>query len=134
MSDKSDHASKAWNEKSILVVDDLKVNYLLVKALLGKTGVSVYWAESGPDAIDILTKGLKIDVVLMDYNMPGMDGMQATFLIKNKHPEMPVISQSTYTDSPHFDRSSAPFDDYLSKPLKSKELMEVIQFYLDKSN
>lgn len=122
-----------WQEKSVMVVDDLKVNYLLVKALLGKTGITVCWAESGRDAINILKAGLKIDVILMDYNMPGMDGLQTTLIIKKLFPQIPVVSQSTYTDSPMFDRSNAPFDNYLSKPLKSKELIETVQFYLNET-
>ncbi len=120
-----------WQDKSVMVVDDLKVNYLLVKALMGKTGITVCWAESGCDAINILKAGLKIDVILMDYNMPVMDGLQTTLIIKKLFPHIPVVSQSTYTDSPMFDRTNAPFDNYLSKPLKSKELIETVKFYLN---
>lgn len=115
--------------KRILIVDDLKVNFLLIKALLQKWGFETVWAENGFSAIELIESGQFFDAVIMDYNMPEIDGLQATIIIKKIQPELIVISHSTYTDTPLFDRSNAPFDDYLPKPIKSQNLKEILHKY-----
>ncbi len=95
--------------KRILVVDDLKVNFLLIKALLQKSGFDTVWAENGFLAIDIINSEQAFNAVIMDYNMPNIDGLETTIAIKKIRPELIVISHSTFTDTPSFDRSSAPF-------------------------
>lgn len=115
--------------KRILVVDDLKVNFLLIKALLQKSGFDTVWAENGFLAIDIINSEQAFDAVIMDYNMPTIDGLETTIALKKIRPELIVISHSTYTDTPSFDRSSAPFDDYLPKPIKSENLKEILHKY-----
>lgn len=112
---------------SVLVVDDLKVNFLLIKAVLGKLNISLTWAENGYIAIDHIKNGNSTDVVLMDYNMPGIDGLETTLIIKSMHPTIPVISISTFTDNAIFDRSNAPFNAYASKPVNPKELINLIR-------
>lgn len=111
------------NGRTFLVVDDIRVNYLLIKAMLMKSKADTLWAESGFQAIELVNSGKHIDAVLMDYNMPGMDGLETTFQLKRLKPELPVISQSTFTDSKEFDRTMAPFDEYISKPIVYKELL-----------
>lgn len=111
----------------VLVVDDLKVNYLLIKAMLGNLNASIYWAENGFLAIDYIREGNEVDIVLMDYNMPGMNGVEATFVIKEIRPNLPVISLSTFTDSKHFDRKAAPFDGYITKPVEPEMLYRAIE-------
>jgi CheY-like chemotaxis protein len=115
-----------FKDKTILVVDDVKVNYLLIKAMLFRTGASIVWAEDGFTALDIIGSEQNIDLVLMDYNMPVMDGLETTLRIKKSRSDLPVLSQSTFTDSPLFDRLNAPFDAYISKPIVPKTLIEAI--------
>lgn len=119
--------SGLWQDKSILIVDDLKVNYLLLKAMISKTGAKVYWAGNGFEAIELVEAHPDIEVVLMDYNMPGIDGLETTHRLKQMLPDLPVISQSTYTDSNLFDRSVAPYDAYLSKPINAQVLLNTIE-------
>ncbi|MDP3445698.1 MAG: response regulator [Ignavibacteria bacterium] len=113
-------------ELNILIVDDIKVNFLLIKAILGKLNMNMFWAEDGYKAIEHIENGSTPDIVLMDYNMPGMDGLETTLLIKKILPAVPVISISTFTDSPLFDRSTAPFDAYATKPVVPAELLRLI--------
>lgn len=115
--------------KRILVVDDLKVNFLLIKALLQKSGFETVWAENGFAAIELIESGQSFDAVIMDYNMPDIDGLQTTIVIKKIKPGLIVISHSTFTDTMSFDRNSAPYDDYLSKPIKSQNLKEILCKY-----
>ncbi len=128
--EKNDLRNK-WKEpvfqgRNVLVVDDVKINYLLIKAMLLKTGAKVIWAEDGFKALDLAHGRDKIDVVLMDYNMPEMNGLETTFRLKEIDPALPVISQSTFTDSRQFDRSNAPFDAYLAKPILAETLIAEI--------
>jgi CheY-like chemotaxis protein len=120
-----------WTNKSILIVDDLKVNFLLLKAMITRTGANTIWADNGYAALEIIENRSDINVVLMDYNMPGINGLETTYRIKQIKPTMPVISQSTFTDSNLFDRSTAPYDAYLSKPINSKELLSTIELFID---
>jgi CheY-like chemotaxis protein len=115
------------NPLTILVVDDIKVNYLLIKAMTGQLFADVVYFSNGIEAIDYIKAGNKVDFILMDYNMPGMDGIEATLIIKDIRPQLPIISMSTFTDSPHFDRKSAPYDGYLSKPVDPELLMSFIE-------
>lgn len=115
--------------KRILVVDDLKVNFLLIKALLQKSGFDTIWAENGFLAIELIESGQAFTAVIMDYNMPEIDGLQTTIALKNIQPGLTIISHSTFTDTPSFDRSSAPYDDYLPKPIKSENLKEILHKY-----
>lgn len=112
---------------TILVVDDIKVNYLLIKAMTGQLHADVLYLSNGIEAIDYIKSGKQVDFVLMDYNMPGMDGIEATRVIKELRPQLPIISMSTFTESPHFDRKSAPYDGYLSKPVDPTLLMKIIE-------
>ena len=112
---------------NILIVDDLKVNFLLIKAMLGKLNTQLFYAENCFKALDHIVQGKPADLVLMDYNMPGMDGVEASKKIKAVRPDLPIVSFSTFTESPHFNRKSAPFDAYITKPVNPSELMGIIQ-------
>ncbi len=126
----SNFPSAKWTGKSILIVDDLKVNYLLLKAMIARTGANTIWADNGFTAIEIVKQEQKIDLVLMDYNMPGIDGLETTKRIKSLNPKLPVVSQSTYTDSVTFDRDLAPYDAYLSKPINARELLGIMDAFI----
>ena len=125
----SAHALVSTKAKRILVVDDLRVNFLLIKALLQKSGYETTWAEDGLIAIELIKSGHCFDAVIMDYNMPNMDGCETTKALKKITPTLVIISHSTFTDTPSFDRSSAPYDDYLPKPIKAESLRNILQKY-----
>jgi CheY-like chemotaxis protein len=122
--------SKDWSDRVILVVDDIQVNYLLIKAMLLKVKAKAIWASDGLKAIEIVESGEHIDAVLMDYNMPLMNGLEATIRIKEIHPGLPVVSQSTFTDNSDFVRSAAPFDEYLSTPINWNELITKLELVM----
>lgn len=119
-----------YSKKIILVVDDIQINYLLIKAILKNTGATVLWADDGLKAIDLINSGRKIDFVLMDYNMPGMNGYETTKLIKRKRKNLPVVSQTTYTNGPQFNNIVEAYDDILFKPITSSMLYDMINKYI----
>ena len=118
---------KLFRGRNILVVDDVMINYLLIKAMLIKTGAKIIWADNGMKAIEIVSADPLVDLVLMDYNMPGMNGLEATIRLKEMKPGLPVVSQSTFTDSRHFERANAPFDAYLTKPIMAEYMIQEIK-------
>ena len=114
------------SQKVILVVDDIQINYLLIKALLKQSGATVIWAETGYKALDLLDTGRKVDLVLMDYNMPGINGYETTKFIKSRRFDLPVISQTAYTFGPEYENIKEAYDDILLKPVTHSKLFDMI--------
>ncbi|MFK5857258.1 MAG: response regulator [Bacteroidota bacterium] len=128
---KSVEINNSFNEKIILVVDDIQINYLLIKALMKPTGATVLWVNNGAKAVDVIDSGRKIDLIFMDYNMPEMNGHEATIRIKSKRKELPIISQTSYTHGPEFDKIKVMYDDILMKPLTSQILFNMLNKHIN---
>ncbi len=115
----------------ILVVEDEESNYLYMKAVLSKLNANIMWAHNGIEAVRICDSESPIDLILMDLQMPEMNGYEATPIIKEKHPQIPIIAQTAYAMSNDREKAlNAGCDNYLSKPIKSKDLITMIQNYL----
>ena len=67
-----------WSNKTILIAEDEKINYLFLKAVFEKSGARILWARNGQEAIDICQDHQGVDLVLMDLKMPLVDGNEAT--------------------------------------------------------
>lgn len=120
-----------WSDKTILVADDAKINYLLFKTMLGNTRANVIWAKDGKGAVDICKSG-PVDLVLMDYQMPGMNGLEASLRIKKMKENMPVISQSSSREgSQEFASICSGCDDFIIKPVKKEHLLAKLGRYLN---
>lgn len=106
-----------------LVVEDNSVNSLYLTSILKQKGFEVEEASDGQKAVD-LCKVKKFDVVLMDLQMPEMDGISATRIIRNQLKcTMPIIAQSANTVQKDIDACyEAGMNDYLSKPFSSEKL------------
>ena len=124
---------KIWNKKTLLIVEDEINNTAYIEELLSATGVQIVHACNGSDAVEMVKSNSDISLVLMDIKMPVMDGYEATRLIKKIRPELPVIAQTAYALS--HDRAQilqAGFDNYISKPIPQKILIDLIAGYLNK--
>ncbi len=119
-------------ELKILVAEDNIVNRKLDIRLLEKLGQQVVVAENGLEVLNALNKG-EYDLILMDIQMPEMDGIEATKRIRemesgDKH--IPIIALTAHAMKGDRERFlDAGMDDYLSKPLHSDQLYEVIRRY-----
>ncbi len=121
-----------WSDKKILVAEDEASNYELVKATLLKTNVKLLRAYNGLEAVDISKKDDNIDLILMDIRMPGMNGYEATKLIKSFNSNIPVLSLTAYAMAEDKEKSmAAGCDDYISKPIKPNELIKTIGKYIN---
>jgi CheY-like chemotaxis protein len=117
-----------WNNRVLLITEDEEVNFFYLKALLKKTEARVIRAKNGKEAVDIITKHHgEIDLILMDINMPIMDGYEAMKIIKSRHPNIPIIAQTAYTLSDDRRKClNAGFNDYISKPINRLALFRML--------
>lgn len=119
-------------QKSILIVEDDASSTNLLKAHLRKLGVKILHANNGKEAIHLFSEYKQnIDLVLMDINMPIMNGFDATIIIKKEYPHVPIIAQTAYAIAGDRERAIASgCDDYISKPINGIELLKLIKKYL----
>jgi len=121
-----------WDGKTILIVEDDITNSAYVEELLSSTGIKLLHAWDGSNAVELVKNNSSISLVLMDIKMPAMDGYEATRLIKQIRPELPVIAQTAYALS--HDRAQilqAGFNNYISKPIPQKILLDLMADYLN---
>lgn len=115
-----------WKGKKILVVDDEKNNYNFFKTVIEKANAEVFWAQNGMEAV-ALTKELNLDVILMDIQMPVMDGYEATQKIKLLNSKIPIIAQTAYFEQENKEKVMlAGCDDYITKPISTSTLLASI--------
>ena len=113
-----------WSDKLILVAEDVDSNYFLIQTILKKTGVHLLWAKNGQEAYEMCRENYDIDLVLMDIQMPIMNGYDATREIKKIRPSLPIIAQTAYAMTGEKNKSiDAGCDDYIPKPLKKRKLL-----------
>lgn len=114
-------------ELQVLVVDDYEMNRMLIGELLNHNyGINADFANNGEEAVEMVQKN-RYDLVLMDVNMPVMDGIQATKLIRKEHPDLPIIALTANVmegDAEKF--TGHGMNDYLAKPLDYDELHRVM--------
>ena len=118
----------------ILVVDDTVMNLTVVKGLLKQTKIQVDTADSGFDCLKLVTKNV-YDIIFLDHRMPKMDGIETLQKMKklpdNLNTSTPVISLTANAISgAREEYISAGFNDYLTKPINSAKLEELIMKYL----
>jgi CheY-like chemotaxis protein/nitrogen-specific signal transduction histidine kinase len=118
------------NMKKILVAEDEDSNYELVKIVLQKR-YKLLRAHNGIEAVTI-NEEEKPDLILMDIRMPEMNGLDATRIIKEVTSNTPVIALSAYAFEENIrDAKAAGCDDFMAKPFKVENLIEVVKKYLD---
>jgi len=120
--------------KRVLIVEDVYENYLLLKTHLLKSNMYIDLAEDGMKAIELLTTEQRYDIVLMDIQMPKLNGLDTIVVMRMLGFNMPVIAVTAYAnnDESNYIRS-AGFDAYLSKPIDYKFFLKEIERLL-KSN
>lgn len=123
-----------FTDKEVLVVDDIKVNIMLITRILEKHGCIVSSAMNGREAVEMMSERA-YDIVFMDCQMPEMDGFEAVRLVREEE-----ISSGRHTiivaltaDAMTGDREkclAAGMDDYLNKPLKAEQIAMILKKWL----
>lgn len=121
-----------YRGKTILIAEDVQSSFDLLKALLDPTGVSLLHANDGLEAVQMCEKYEEINLVLMDIQLPQMNGFEATRRIKKFRPLLPIIAQTAFAMPDEKEACLASgCDGYFTKPLRSELLMPVISEILD---
>ena len=123
-------SQSAVSGRQVLLIEDNPVNQKLAELILKKWGCNVIIAENGKKALDIL-KNKQFDFILMDCQMPEMDGFEATKAIRKKESKtgahIPIIAMTALAMKTDKERCiQAGMDAYISKPIKQDELLKVI--------
>jgi CheY-like chemotaxis protein/serine phosphatase RsbU (regulator of sigma subunit) len=115
-----------WHEKHFLIAEDTEINYILLVEALKSTKVKITRVTNGFEAVEFC-RGNKVDLILMDINMPVMDGIEATRLIRTFNEELPIIAHTALArDDDMIDIMSAGCNDYIAKPIDLKSFLAVI--------
>ena len=124
---------KDTTKPSILIVEDVESNYLYLNAVLTKLDAQIDWVKNGLEAVNYAKENPDVDLILMDLQMPEMNGYDATREIKKIHPEIIIIAQTAFAMSDDRTKAlEAGCDDYLAKPIRSKDLLDTVNKYLNK--
>ena len=124
--------------KNVLVVEDNKINQLVVRKMLAKIGMNVTTADDGLKALDAIQNNGYFDLVLMDIQMPNMDGYRATAEIRKspdpKISQMPIIALTASAYLSEKEKAQLfGMDEHVGKPFGPDELMEKISSCLSKN-
>ena len=123
-----------FSGRRILVVDDIEVNREIAAELLGKTGAMVEFAEEGRQCVEMVSSVPPgyYDLILMDINMPVMDGLEATKRLRQMGFALPIIAMTANVgDRNRRAAFDAGMDAFMEKPVRVEELFSEIAGCLD---
>jgi signal transduction histidine kinase/DNA-binding NarL/FixJ family response regulator len=121
----------AFNQPEILIVDDVAPNRDVIKHHVTALNCRVAEAENGKEALDFLNKNTP-DLILMDIQMPIMDGLTATQIIRKQEnlKQIPIIALTALAMKDQEKQYKVLFDDYLKKPVERKDLVKSLMQFL----
>lgn len=127
-----ENSSSTQEKQKVLIVDDNKLNLLVADKILSNENFNCTTVDNGFDAID-LTKENSYDIILMDINMPKLNGIGTTKRIREFNEKIPIIAL-TAVDITQINRQimQAGLNDYILKPYNKKLLLEMIHKYIKK--
>jgi len=130
----SQHKAKTekqgWKGKKVLVVEDTDTNYFLVEAVMSQYGAEIERAITGNNAVK-MAKENSYNLILMDIQLPGINGYEATKQIRKFNTEVPIIAQTAYAMYDNVVHAlDAGCNDFVSKPIKTKKFISLLDKYL----
>lgn len=115
------------SSKSILIAEDEYPIYFLLETLLASTKIKITWAKNGREALDAFSRTNDFDAVLLDINMPEMNGIETFTEIRKINKDVPVIAQTAFVlndDRNYLEKIG--FNGFISKPFVRNEIIELI--------
>ncbi|MFO8111694.1 MAG: response regulator [Desulfosalsimonadaceae bacterium] len=128
-----DGGETVFSQSSVLVAEDNAVNRKLIDMMLKKAGCRVMLAKNGKEAVKRFSATPKdFDLVLMDIQMPEMDGFEALRAIREKgYSDVPIVAMTAHAMKEHREEClAAGMDDYISKPIRKPDLHKVLSRFL----
>ena len=128
-----DHSPESynWENYTVIIAEDQTTNFKILEAYLQRTNINILWAKNGQEVINSCLQNPEINIVLMDINLPQINGLEATAIIKEKRPNLIVIAQTAYALIGDKEKSiQAGCSDHLSKPIKKGDLLESMAKFL----
>ena len=114
--------------KRVLVIEDEPTNYRYLQASLRKIGIETDWAKDGLEGLEALEGGGSYELVLLDIKMPGIDGYETLARIRQLDSSVPVVAQTAYAMKSDENKiRNAGFDNYLAKPIRFEDLIELVE-------
>lgn len=124
------NSQETFCQQQVLVVEDNPINQQVVQEQLQQMGLKVRLADNGLQGVQAVIKG-GIDLVLMDIQMPVMDGYEATRQIRQEHPDLPIIALTAAALFEDRQKAlSAGMNDHLGKPFTSEQLFSLLKPWL----
>ncbi|MFC2138657.1 response regulator, partial [Bacteroidota bacterium] len=116
-----------WESKRILIAEDTDINYFLLVEALKPTNAQIFRADNGQEAVDFCMNN-EVDIVLMDINMPVLNGLEATRKIRDFNKNIPIIAQTAQSQPDDPEKcKQAGCNDYISKPIDLKTFLNKIE-------
>jgi len=122
-----------WESKTVLIAEDIASNYNFLRLLLKRSKIQIIWVENGKEAVEKVKAEKNIDILLLDINLPILNGYEAATQIRKIRPDLPIIAQTAYALEGDKEKSiEAGCNDYVSKPIVISKLMSLMDKYLAK--
>jgi len=119
--------------KSILIVEDNEANMYLARYILENSGFNVIEARNGLDGVQKATTE-NVDLILMDIQLPDIDGLEATKRIREQKVDLPIVALTSYAMPEDKTRSlDAGCTGYMTKPVNPETIVNQINDYLSKT-
>ncbi len=120
-----------WENKVIVVAEDKRINFDIIQETLAPTNAEIKWAKNGKEVIEFVKDGNKIDLILLDIQMPVMDGYECARLVKKMTKDIPIVAQTAYAlPQDSYKCIDAGCDDYISKPISMHQFLTKLDKYL----
>ena len=130
----SDEVNADLSKFSILVAEDNEINQIIIETILADVGAQIVIVEDGEKAIESATEKV-FDLILLDIQMPVIDGVQACIAIKKIHPNIPIIAITANVFSEDIEKyKNAGFDSFMGKPYEKDELIKLVRAHLQAQN
>jgi hypothetical protein len=117
--------------KKILIVEDDRVSYEYLREVLSDIGAEIVLATNGQEVVEMCKSDSQIALVFMDIKIPLMTGIEATQILKEIRPDLPIIAQTAYAlDNEREIISRENFVAYMAKPLQREEILSLTHQFL----